>query len=565
MNEKNLAVLTNIIGAVETGGQVYGKRRYNDYTAPHTNSDKEVTCTLGWYQAYGHEAKQLIREIYEADRNEFWHIDNAGIAEMLDLDWVAIRWNPDKKEKAALVALIDSPIGHEVQDRIFTEKMEKLIAECAKDYTEDIKAQMMYCEIRHLGGKGPADRIFKRCAGNYTLERIMQALAQDQRDITSGNQVGDTKYWSRHVKCREFIEKYAVDETEPAKEEKEEKKMAVIIGSARGDEYGGSGWDGRAKAGDQKQTGTPDYKGEVSRQEWYKHSKGWYVFRAKNPAAREEIAKNTEEACDNPLIGYDQSENRTFENEAKKVGYIAAKVKVKCETDCGRLQRVGILRAGIDPPEFYTANMKEALEKTGKFYIFTDAAHCNYSTRIIRGDLLCTREKGHVVCVLTDGTRAAEEREKYDGTPEPEPAPAERTCADAVKDLQNFLNGNYEKIIGKKLKTDGVYGTKTRAAAVAVWKYMANKYYNAGLTVGNENFFQSSRLASAKMTDAEVAKHPTLGIIIQGVLAGKGYYTAKLDGICGTKTQAAVKKLQKAGKIPEDGSMDPDTWFMLFN
>ena len=561
MNEKNLAVLTNIIGAVETGGQVYGKRRYNDYTAPHTNSDKEVTCTLGWYQAYGHEAKQLIREIYEADRNEFWHIDNAGIAEMLDLDWVAIRWNPDKKERAALVALIDSPIGHEVQDRIFQEKMKKLIAECGKDYTEDIKAQMMYCEIRHLGGKGPADRIFKRCAGNYTLERIMQALAQDQRDITSGNQVGDTKYWSRHVKCREFIEKYAVDETEPAKEEKEEKKMAVIIGSARGDENGNARG---GKAGDQKQTGTPDYKGEISRQEWYKHKKGWYVFRAKDPAAREEIAKNTEEACDNPNAGYDQGENRTLLAEAKKVDLIVAKVKTKSETDCGQLQRIGILRAGIDISDFYTENMKKAIEATGKFYVFTDAAHCNYSTRLIRGDILCTRTKGHTVCALTDGTRAAEERAKYDGAA-PAPAPAGRTCADAVKDFQNFLNGNYEKIIGKKLTTDGVYGEKTRAAAVAVWKYMANKYYNAGLTVGNENFLQSSRLESAKMTDAEVAKHTTLGIIIQGVLAGKEFYTAKIDGICGAKTQAAIKKLQKAGKIPEDGSMDPDTWFTLFN
>ena len=31
MTEENLDVLTNIIGAVETGGQVYGKRRYETY------------------------------------------------------------------------------------------------------------------------------------------------------------------------------------------------------------------------------------------------------------------------------------------------------------------------------------------------------------------------------------------------------------------------------------------------------------------------------------------------------------------------------------------------------
>ena len=47
MNDANLLVLTNIIGAVESGGQVYGKRRYNAYAAPFTNSQKEYTITIG--------------------------------------------------------------------------------------------------------------------------------------------------------------------------------------------------------------------------------------------------------------------------------------------------------------------------------------------------------------------------------------------------------------------------------------------------------------------------------------------------------------------------------------
>ena len=49
--------------------------------------------------------------------------------------------------------------------------------------------------------------------------------------------------------------------------------MAVKIGSARGDENGGAHG---GKAGDQ--TGR-----EVSTQNWYKHSKGWVVLRAKDP------------------------------------------------------------------------------------------------------------------------------------------------------------------------------------------------------------------------------------------------------------------------------------------
>lgn len=56
--------------------------------------------------------------------------------------------------------------------------------------------------------------------------------------------------------------------------------MAVKIGSARIDEnckaHGG-------QAGDQ--TGK-----EVSTQNWYLNSKGWRVFRAKNPAVAEKIA-----------------------------------------------------------------------------------------------------------------------------------------------------------------------------------------------------------------------------------------------------------------------------------
>ena len=52
MNDQNMAVLTNIIGAVESGGQVYGKRRYDAYAAPYANSSIEYTVTLGWAQNY---------------------------------------------------------------------------------------------------------------------------------------------------------------------------------------------------------------------------------------------------------------------------------------------------------------------------------------------------------------------------------------------------------------------------------------------------------------------------------------------------------------------------------
>ena len=139
MNEENYKVLAKIIGAVETGGQVYGNARYDDYTAPYTNTPGEHTITLGWPQFYGDEAKRLIQLILEKDESEFRRIDTGGLIEKrLKTDWVITRWNPSAKEKRILINLIDSDAGHEAQDELFTELMKSFVADC--DYTTDDKA-----------------------------------------------------------------------------------------------------------------------------------------------------------------------------------------------------------------------------------------------------------------------------------------------------------------------------------------------------------------------------------------------------------------------------------------
>ncbi len=217
MNAENLIVLTNIIGAVESGGQIYGRRNYAAYTGPRAAIPGEKTITLGWAQNYGYEARRLVKKILESDPETFRSLDTCkpSVETMLKVDWVAAHWIPDEATRDVLIALIDSESGHKAQDGLFTELMDTFIADCSELYTDDIRAQMMYCEIRHLGGKNVVKRIFDRCEGDYTLNNIMGSLAKDQIDRTNDNQVGDSIYWSRHVKCKEFIEKYAVDETEP--------------------------------------------------------------------------------------------------------------------------------------------------------------------------------------------------------------------------------------------------------------------------------------------------------------------------------------------------------------
>ena len=400
MNDKNMKVLINVIGAVESGGQVYGKRRYDAYAAPYTNSSNEHTVTLGWAQNYGNNARDLIKRIFQtdyrlptgsvssdidyvrwainiADDDRYYYahssdkysfscstlvgkalyecgyiskdvvpadgkaiggkvidgalkeagftrytwakagglkpgdvlivqpyhiafhikdglmvaangnsetvdksktaittykytaygtpqyvwrpskvnkINYSSIEKMLNKDWVATKWNPTAEQKKMLIELISSEAGKKCQDDIFAEHMKTFIKDCEKEYTKDVKAQMMYCEIRHLGGKSPTDRIFKRLNGDYSLDAIMASLVKDQKDTSNNNQVGDAIYWSRHVKCRQFIDQYAVAESSSKQEvvtmTKTEKAIQYMEAIAKDNSHGYSQYS---------RWGTPDF------------------------------------------------------------------------------------------------------------------------------------------------------------------------------------------------------------------------------------------------------------------------------------------------------------------
>lgn len=170
----------------------------------------------------------------------------------------------------------------------------------------------------------------------------------------------------------------------------------VMIGSARIDENGNAHG---GKAGDQKNGK------EVSTQEWYRHSKGWRVFRAKDPAKAEIIARIMEWACGSDLIGYDQYQRNTLYNELKKHGFGGEPVLEKAvETDCSALVRVCLAFAGIDvPADFYTGGMAKQMLATGEIIELTGSKYTDSPDYLSRGDILVTKTKGHTVVVLSDG------------------------------------------------------------------------------------------------------------------------------------------------------------------
>ena len=161
---------------------------------------------------------------------------------------------------------------------------------------------------------------------------------------------------------------------------------------------------------------------EVLVSEWYLNPKGWVVLRCKDRDAAKKIAFNARAAADNPNIGYDQSERNTLFHVAEKVGFACALVETPCECDCSSLVRVCLWYAGIKVGHFNTANEVELLLKTGKFLRLADAATTEHPDKLMEGDILVTRTKGHTCVVLNDG-KNADVTPAPAPTPEPEPEP----------------------------------------------------------------------------------------------------------------------------------------------
>lgn len=167
--------------------------------------------------------------------------------------------------------------------------------------------------------------------------------------------------------------------------------MATIIGSARIDENGKASG---GKAGDQKQKSTPDYKGEVSMQNFYDVGKWGYVLRAKEVQDAISIAVAMYRACCNPNIGYNQNQRLqiiTYGTNAQK--------PINC--DCSSLVRQCVREAGIEVGNFTTYNEASVLAATGRF----EKLEYKAGMKLYLGDILVTKKKGHTVIVTSGAAR----------------------------------------------------------------------------------------------------------------------------------------------------------------
>ena len=331
--------------------------------------------------------------------------------------------------------------------------------------------------------------------------------------------------------------------------------MSVKIGSARIDERGRASG---GMAGDQ--TGR-----EVAIENWYLHSLGWVVIRAKTSQMREKLAQDMEWACANKYIGYDQSQNTTLWNVAKTVGFDCRKVNTPCETDCARLVRVCCWYAGSQPVEFYTGSEVMALKATKDFDILTDSKYCKSSDYLLRGDILVTRSKGHTVIVLSNGSKAV----VAPAQPNAQVPTSTEDLSVYIKQGQEWLNSHYDKVLrqycGGLLAVDGVFGSNTRAACVAVWKDLCNRKYGTHLTPGNSNFLGESKKEAGKVL-IQRGNKGTYPVLAKLLLTAKGYKCGKVSNNEYTATAVEqMKAFQKAQHLTVTGTTTAETWYKLFN
>lgn len=212
MIEKNIEVLRKILYAVETGGQVYGKQRYDAFIGAGANTPNEKAITIGAGQWYAGEAKRLLLEIRRVDPVRFGILDTQGIADDLkNKDWSRYAISPTSAKAKCIVSIISSSTGIRCQDWLMETQIKEYAESITKTYGAMPDTALMECiNIIHQGGSAALKRILGKTAKPYTAERIYTALCTDPADKSNNNQVGD--YTTRQKKVIEMIRTYAVEE-----------------------------------------------------------------------------------------------------------------------------------------------------------------------------------------------------------------------------------------------------------------------------------------------------------------------------------------------------------------
>ena len=125
-----------------------------------------------------------------------------------------------------------------------------------------------------------------------------------------------------------------------------------------------------------------------------------------------------------------------------------------------------------------------------------------------------------------------------------------------IIEFQKWLNSSY----GQKLTTDGIWGAKTKKAAIYAFQSELKNSYGKSIAVDG---IWGARTKTACVNIKQGARGNIVKIL-QGCLYAFGYDPKGFDGIFGSGCTAAAKKYQGAKGLTTDGVIGKNTWAKIF-
>ena len=198
----------------------------------------------------------------------------------------------------------------------------------------------------------------------------------------------------------EFLTKYAGSAAEVKKEEPSQEDKPVTLDVKHAKYINSTGTHYISNSGSDENGGySGGQAGDQNGKEW--RMRDWYnrpwscVLRYPDQTAALKLATLAIDAALNVHIGYDQSQNRTYLNQLKAVGWEPSNITVDCEADCSAGVCANVTAVGhlLGIPALknhtgtYTGNMRAALTKAG-FQLLTDSKYLTSGDYLLPGDIL---------------------------------------------------------------------------------------------------------------------------------------------------------------------------------
>ena len=207
--ETQMDKMLNMLGALETGGQVYGQRDYSNFI--NAELAAEVTATLGWSSFYGEHGRQWLERFKNENPDLFNQLDEGGqVAPVIGLNWEASRWNANATQRASIVNMLTTDQGKKLQDQMTAERISEHWKYAASKYTDNMRAIAWYTNIAELAGQSTADWLFEAAGGDYSLDNLYNITMSR----TGYAAIGSSLYHRRHALYKQWIEEhFGADET----------------------------------------------------------------------------------------------------------------------------------------------------------------------------------------------------------------------------------------------------------------------------------------------------------------------------------------------------------------